>query len=121
MLHVILLQPSDFWIGALHFGHCLVLSVRYVSDIKVSTIVVNCLFPCLIRYKCIKQGGQDLLDLNQTNRVYYPLLQNITHNIMPQVRVEYELEIVMNEMRKLKMSADFFANTSHDICRCPEV
>ena len=32
-----------------------------------------------------------------------------------------ELEIVMNEMRKLNMSADLFANTSHDICRCPEV
>ena len=32
-----------------------------------------------------------------------------------------ELEIVMNEMRKLKMSADFFANTSHYICRCPGV
>ena len=31
------------------------------------------------------------------------------------------LEIVMNELRKLKMSADFFANTSHDICRCPGV
>ena len=31
------------------------------------------------------------------------------------------LEIVMNEMRKLKESADFFANTSHDICRCPGV
>ena len=31
------------------------------------------------------------------------------------------IEIVMNEMRKLKMSADFFANTSHNICRCPEV
>ena len=32
-----------------------------------------------------------------------------------------KVEIVMNEMRKLKMSADFFANTSHDICRCPGV
>ena len=32
-----------------------------------------------------------------------------------------ELEIVMNELQKLKMSADFFANTSHDICRCPGV
>ena len=31
------------------------------------------------------------------------------------------VEIVMNEMRNLKMSAYFFANTSHDICRCPEV
>ena len=31
------------------------------------------------------------------------------------------LEIVMNEMQKLKMSADFFANTSHNICRCPGV
>ena len=30
-----------------------------------------------------------------------------------------KVEIVMNELRKLKMSADFFANTSHDICRCP--
>ena len=36
-------------------------------------------------------------------------------------RVCGKLEIVMNEMRKLKMSADFFANTSHDICRCLEV
>ena len=27
----------------------------------------------------------------------------------------------MNELRKLKMSADFFANTSHDICRFPGV
>ena len=25
----------------------------------------------------------------------------------------------MNELGKLKMSADFFANTSLDICRCP--
>ena len=32
-----------------------------------------------------------------------------------------DLEIVMNEMRKLMMSADFFENTSHDICRCPGV
>ena len=31
------------------------------------------------------------------------------------------LEIVMNEMRKLKMSADLFANTSYNICRCPRV
>ena len=31
------------------------------------------------------------------------------------------LEIVMNEMRKLMMSANFFANTSHDICRSSEV
>ena len=31
------------------------------------------------------------------------------------------LEIVMNEMSKFKMSADFFTNTSHDICRCPGV
>ena len=31
------------------------------------------------------------------------------------------LEIVMNELRKLGMSADFFANSSHIICRCPEV
>ena len=31
------------------------------------------------------------------------------------------LETVMNEIRKLKMSADFFANTSNDICRCPGV
>ena len=29
-----------------------------------------------------------------------------------------KLEIVMDEMGQLKMSADFFANTSHDICRC---
>ena len=32
-----------------------------------------------------------------------------------------QVEIVMNELRKLKMSADFFANTSHDIYRCPGV
>jgi hypothetical protein len=31
------------------------------------------------------------------------------------------VEIVMNEMRKLMESADFFANTSHDICGCPGV
>ena len=31
------------------------------------------------------------------------------------------VEIVMNELQKLKMSADFFENTSHDICRCPGV
>ena len=36
-------------------------------------------------------------------------------------KYEEKLEIVMNEMRKFKMSADFFANTSHDICRCPGV
>ena len=29
------------------------------------------------------------------------------------------VEIVMNELRKLRMSADFFANTFLDICRCP--
>ena len=32
-----------------------------------------------------------------------------------------KVEIVMNELQKLMMSADFFANTSHDICRCPGV
>ena len=31
------------------------------------------------------------------------------------------LEIVINEMRYLMKSADLFANTSHDFCRCPEV
>ena len=31
------------------------------------------------------------------------------------------LEIVANEMRKLMMSADSFANTFHDIFRCPGV
>ena len=32
-----------------------------------------------------------------------------------------QLEIVMNEFRKHMMSAIFFANTFHDICRCPGV
>ena len=32
-----------------------------------------------------------------------------------------EIEIVMNEMQKLMNSADSFADTSHDICRYPEV
>ena len=31
------------------------------------------------------------------------------------------IKIVMNELQKLMMSADFFANTSHIICRCPGV
>ena len=31
------------------------------------------------------------------------------------------LEIVINELRKLRMSADFFANSSHIIFRCPGV
>ena len=31
------------------------------------------------------------------------------------------LEIVMNELRKLRMSDDFFANSSHIISRCPGV
>ena len=37
------------------------------------------------------------------------------------LKLVFLVEIVMNELRKLKMSADFFANTSHDICRCPGV
>jgi hypothetical protein len=37
------------------------------------------------------------------------------------VDVPLKIEIVINELRKIKMSADFFANTSHDICRCPGV
>ena len=39
----------------------------------------------------------------------------------PLHRPQPNLEIVMNELPKLKMSADFFENTSHDICRCPGV
>ena len=31
------------------------------------------------------------------------------------------LEIVIKELRQLRMSADFFANTSHDISRYPGV
>ena len=31
------------------------------------------------------------------------------------------VEIILNELRMLKMSADFFANTSYDICRSPGV
>ena len=37
------------------------------------------------------------------------------------IEIGLRLEIVMNELRKLRMSADFFANTSHDISRFPGV
>ena len=32
-----------------------------------------------------------------------------------------EVEIVMNEMQKLRISADFFSSSSHIISRCPWV
>ena len=35
--------------------------------------------------------------------------------------IAYLLEIVMNELQKLMVTADSFANTSHSIFRCPEV
>ena len=42
------------------------------------------------------------------------------------IRMKFEpvcakLEIVIKELRQLRMSADFFANTSHDISRYPGV
>jgi hypothetical protein len=40
---------------------------------------------------------------------------------IPNQNFGFSVEIVMNEMQKLMKLADSFANTSHDICRCPEV
>ena len=37
------------------------------------------------------------------------------------VKSGLEIEIVIKELRQLRMSADFFANTSHDISRYPGV
>jgi hypothetical protein len=56
---------------------------------------------------------EQLPRLNDVNA--FEILSQNTQEILPGI------EIVMNELRKLRMSADFFANTSHDISRCPGV
>ena len=38
-----------------------------------------------------------------------------------QLTLVFNIEIVIKELRQLRMSADFFANTSHDISRYPGV
>ena len=48
-------------------------------------------------------------------------IDNASGQSPPIASGKFIIEIVMNELLKLKMSADFFANTSHDICRCPGV
>ena len=47
-------------------------------------------------------------------------LEELSFNKMSPIFVG-SLEIVIKELRQLRMSADFFANTSHDISRYPGV
>ena len=65
LLQVILLHPSDFWMGAWHFGQALVFSVRYVSDIKLSVITSSRRFPYRFSNKVFFFGSEFIYSLSK--------------------------------------------------------